>query len=196
MTSRSTRRTTEEARRIILEVATALLANKSYELPGLERLAEQAGVHKMTIYRAFGSREGLARACAEWLCKQEAALWTQTVKNCLDATGCRIRVLFTIVADRLLRETPTECRLHMLAPHFGDASDDVCSTLEERRRNLYDLLLELTKISAAKESTALADALYLVWEGAVVPIRSEAERVRLARNLPVVVDRLLKAYSI
>ncbi|ANB75602.1 hypothetical protein AYM40_24985 [Paraburkholderia phytofirmans OLGA172] len=84
----------------------------------------------------------------------------------------------------------------MLAPHFGDASDDVCSTLEERRRNLYDLLLELTKISAAKESTALADALYLVWEGAVVPIRSEAERVRLARNLPVVVDRLLKAYSI
>ena len=48
----------------------------------MERLAEEAGVHKMTIYRIFGSQAELGRACAASLREREDIAWRETAGRC------------------------------------------------------------------------------------------------------------------
>lgn len=184
----------EEARQVILEAAAAILAEESYDLPSLERVAETAGVHKMTIFRAFGSREGLANACAVWLCDQELASWRQIVEQCQGASGCKIRALFDILAQQLLDGTQIGCRLHRLATHFDDSSQAIQLALDARRRELRTLFLQLAQEAAVEEPDVLAEALCLLWDGATVPLRSRSESREVALVLPSAVSRLIGSH--
>jgi TetR/AcrR family transcriptional regulator, repressor for neighboring sulfatase len=56
------RRTPEEARRLILDVAQARLARTGPEGLRLQEIAAEAGISHPTILHHFGSREGLVRA--------------------------------------------------------------------------------------------------------------------------------------
>jgi TetR/AcrR family transcriptional regulator, repressor for neighboring sulfatase len=56
------RRTPEEARRLILEVAQARIARTGPEGLRLQDIAAEAGISHPTILHHFGSREGLVRA--------------------------------------------------------------------------------------------------------------------------------------
>ena len=56
------RRTPEEARRLILETAQALIASTGPEGLRLQDIAAAAGISHPLILHHFGSREGLVRA--------------------------------------------------------------------------------------------------------------------------------------
>jgi len=51
-----------ETRRLILKCANALFHEKGYATTTLEDIAERAAVHKQTVLRYFGSKEGIALA--------------------------------------------------------------------------------------------------------------------------------------
>src|SRR6201981_1464702 len=60
--SKRRRRTPEEARRLILETAQALIASTGPEGLRLQDIAAAAGISHPLILHHFGSREGLVRA--------------------------------------------------------------------------------------------------------------------------------------
>src|ERR1700730_8854724 len=59
------RRTPEEARRLILETAQALIASTGPEGLRLQDIAAAAGISHSLILHHFGSREGLVRALTQ-----------------------------------------------------------------------------------------------------------------------------------
>src|SRR5256886_9207655 len=59
------RRTPEEARRLILETAQALIARAGPEGLRLQEIAAAAGISHPLILHHFGSREGLVRALVQ-----------------------------------------------------------------------------------------------------------------------------------
>ncbi|WP_367303930.1 TetR/AcrR family transcriptional regulator [Burkholderia multivorans] len=193
---RAPKRSTDIVRRLILEAAITLLRSAAVELPSLERVAAYAGVHKMTIYRAFGSREKLTTACVEWLCENELELWKQTVERCRVASGNRLRELFVALAIRIGHDAYTGCQLQKLALQSGDTSHFIQCAVEAYRRELHAFVCNLAKESGVVESERLADALCLVWEGASSPLRSRDERQRLAVSLVSIADRLIASHSV
>ena len=52
----------KETRRLILKCANALFHERGYAAATLEDIADRAGVHKQTVPRYFGSKEGIALA--------------------------------------------------------------------------------------------------------------------------------------
>ncbi len=52
----------KETRKLILKCANALFHEKGYAAATLEDIADRAGVHKQTVLRYFGSKEGIAMA--------------------------------------------------------------------------------------------------------------------------------------
>jgi AcrR family transcriptional regulator len=52
----------KETRRLILKCANALFHERGYAATTLEDIADRAGVHKQTVLRYFGSKEGIALA--------------------------------------------------------------------------------------------------------------------------------------
>lgn len=52
----------KETRRLILKCANALFHERGYGATTLEDIADRAGVHKQTVLRYFGSKEGIALA--------------------------------------------------------------------------------------------------------------------------------------
>src|SRR6266576_7137425 len=59
------RRTPEEARRLILDTAQALIARAGPEGLRLQEIAAAAGISHPLILHHFGSREGLVRALVQ-----------------------------------------------------------------------------------------------------------------------------------
>jgi AcrR family transcriptional regulator len=51
-----------DTRRLILKCANKLFHSRGYAATTLEEIAEKAGVHKQTVLRYFGSKEGIALA--------------------------------------------------------------------------------------------------------------------------------------
>jgi AcrR family transcriptional regulator len=55
----------EVRRRQIVELAEELFAERGYAGASMDELARRAGVTKPVVYEAFGSKDGLFRACVE-----------------------------------------------------------------------------------------------------------------------------------
>lgn len=58
----------EEKRRAIYEAASVLFLDSGYDNVSMDRVAEQAGVSKQTVYSYFSSKEALFCACIEEKC--------------------------------------------------------------------------------------------------------------------------------
>jgi AcrR family transcriptional regulator len=168
-----------------------MVSGDSGEFPSLERLAEEAGVHKMTIYRIFGSQAELARACAASLREREDIAWRETAERCRNSTGCQVRALFRILTEQLRDDPRPGQQLDLIASRLGEASDMIREAVDARRQAVRELLLECLKGRSGYDSDALADVLLLLWVGASVPSRSEEERNQLVEALPAIVDRIM-----
>jgi AcrR family transcriptional regulator len=190
---RSPRRSAVEARQLLLDVAMEMISADLGEFPSLERLAAEAGVHKMTIYRIFVSQSELARACAVSLRERNHIVWRQTAERCRNTQGCKVRALFRILSEELRSAPPPGHRLAFLTSRLEEGADMIREAVEARSRALRTFLLECLQERSGYDSIALVDELVLLWEGASIPSRSHEERHQLAKTLPAIIDRVMDA---
>ncbi|WP_369065067.1 TetR/AcrR family transcriptional regulator [Burkholderia gladioli] len=70
-------RRAEDSRAAILQAVVDLVERDGGEPVHVDRIAERAGLHKMAIYRIFGSRAALLDEVAGRLCDGERARWDE-----------------------------------------------------------------------------------------------------------------------
>lgn len=125
----------EEAHRAALDTTVALLLEAGVEGVTLEEVASRSGVAKSTLYRHFGSREGLIAKAARCCVIEHPTPDTGSLADDL-------RYLFGRFTD-----TPEETRLTQLLPLLIDAAKrdpDISAIVEavfaERKRPLRTVL--------------------------------------------------------
>jgi AcrR family transcriptional regulator len=160
-----------KAREAILESAVALAGSEGIESVSLTRLAKHAGLHKMAIYRAFGSREALLEACVGQLCQRERNRW-DAVASSIDQVSCLgqddrvVKVMASLVAERLHTSPMKALAMHAVGP-----GHPFCVALREHERAFRALLLKLAVSVSVLNPEALADTLTLVCGGvALIPL--------------------------
>src|SRR6266568_5794050 len=158
------------ARKRIFDTASELFYLKGIRAVGVETIAAEADTTKMSLYRNFPSKDQLV---AEWLREHDASFW-QT----WDAMASRypkdprrqIKAAFALLAKHVSDPSARGCPMANAAVEITEKDHPARKVIETHKAKLRGRLAALCEQAGAREPALLADALFLLMEGAQVSI--------------------------
>ncbi|EME70728.1 transcriptional regulator [Paramagnetospirillum caucaseum] len=154
------------ARDRILAAANDLFYREGIRAIGIDTVIERAGVAKMSLYRAFPSKDDLIAAFLEMRDRMYWEWWDSVVARHPGEPRRQLRALFEAVAKRTSGPQYRGCPFVNMSVEFPDHAHPgrhvVASHMEELRRRL-SVLVEGLGVAQPKP---LTDQLMLLLEGA------------------------------
>ena len=179
------------ARDRLLSAADELFYAEGVHVVGVDRIVERAGVTKASLYSTFGSKEELVRAYLEHHMRRRQ----ERIARILAANQTpreRILGVFAEVEELLAGSAFRGCRFISAAAEArrGDASEVVAA---KYRAWLLSLFAELAEAAGASDPKQLGRRLLLLYDGAAVAARMDADRDAAAGAMHSAVAALLEA---
>ncbi|MGH2601711.1 MAG: TetR/AcrR family transcriptional regulator [Dehalococcoidia bacterium] len=147
-----------ETRRHVLDVAARLFYADGIRAVGIDRLAQEAQVTTATLYRLFGSKEGLVaaylrRADQEWFDWLEQAVAAGGLAQFFDELDARTRepCYRGCAFSMALAEYPSDSEIHSVAV--------------EHKRRVRARLREMVAAASCADPEVTAEQLMLVMDG-------------------------------
>jgi AcrR family transcriptional regulator len=177
----------------VFEVASDLFYRESIRAVGVDTIVKQAGVAKISLYRNFDSKDDLIVAYLE---NRNADYW-RNVDQILATKGsdprAQLRALIDYVGGRTTTPGYRGCPFINYASEFPDASHPGHQVVDENKREMRRRLVNLTKTIGALRPAQLADALFLLIEGAYASSQTLGGRSGPAANLFWAAEALIQA---
>lgn len=179
------------ARERLLAAADALFYAEGVHVVGVDRIVEQAGVTKASLYHTFGSKDELVRAYLERHFQTRQA----SIARILAAHATprdRLLGVFAEIEKALAGSEFRGCRFISASAEArpGDASEVVA---EEYRSWLRSLFTDLAKQAGAGDARQLGRQLALLYDGGAVAARMDRDRRGAAFAIRSAVVALLDA---
>ncbi|MEM8868387.1 MAG: TetR/AcrR family transcriptional regulator [Verrucomicrobiota bacterium] len=156
----------------ILENANRLFELQGFKGTGVDQIAAESGVTKRTLYKHFGSKEGLIRAVLEAhetsmmeRFRQDLAASRMTAKE-------RILLCFDLYRDWFEHTNFTGCIFIKTLNEFANCTPALNQQAQGAKWALRELILEQTKSTRATEPEQLADQIQLLLEGSIILAQS------------------------
>ena len=150
----------------LFDVAAELFYKASIRSVGVETIVKQAGVSKITLYRNYDSKDALIVAYLE---DRNETYW-RTLEQLLDQQEGDPRAQLTALIDHIVDRTTTPgyrgCPFINYAAEFPDPSHPGHGIASANKQKMRDRLAGLVKAIGIRDAARLADALFLVIEGA------------------------------
>jgi AcrR family transcriptional regulator len=162
------------ARDRLLAAADELFYSEGVHVVGVDRIVERAGVTKASLYNTFGSKEELVRAyLGQHMRRRKERIARILAAN--DTPRKRILGIFAEVEELLAGSKFRGCRFIMATAEArpGDASEVVA---EEYRSWLRSVFTDLADEAGASDALQLGRRLLLLYDGAAVAARMDADR--------------------
>lgn len=153
---------------LILEVACEQFFRQGIRAVGVDEVVTRAGFTKPSLYRAYGSKEGLIAA---YLKVREAALWTSldeaAALHPLDARA-QLTAWLGFIATEAARPGARGCALSNAAVEFPEADHPARLAVETAKTELRRRLRDLARQAGAQDADRTGDGLLLLAEGAML----------------------------
>lgn len=157
----------EDVRRRLLETASRLFYENGIGATGIDRILAESGVAKMTLYKAFGSKEALV---LEYL-HQRYVGFVPSVREAVTARASdprkRLLAIFDVLGDWFRQPDFRGCPLLNAAIEFSDASHPARDLVERMTGELRDYFCELAAEAGFKDPRAVGEQLCILAHGAV-----------------------------
>lgn len=176
----------------VFEVAADLFYQQSIRAVGVDTIVKRAGVAKISLYRNFASKDDLIVAYLE---NRNADYWRGIDRLlALKRTDPRaqLRALIGHIAGRATMPGYRGCPFINYASEFPDAAHPGHRIVDQNKREMRRRLLDLTKAIGARRPAQLADALFLLIEGAYASSQTLGGRNGPAANLLWAADTLIE----
>jgi AcrR family transcriptional regulator len=159
------------ARERLLAAANELFYNEGVHTVGIDRVIEQAGVAKASLYNTFGSKDELVRAYLETRHASVAEVVTQAVER-HDTPRERLLAVFEGQGDLFAQPGYRGCAFSRASAesHPGDLVEQAAETY---RRWVRALLTELAAQTGVPEPEILARQLHLLYDGSGTSARMD-----------------------
>jgi AcrR family transcriptional regulator len=159
------------ARERLLAAADELFYDEGVHTVGIDRVIEQAGVAKASLYNTFGSKEALIHAYLEGRHAKVAARITDYIER-YDTP--RERLLGVFEAQGLFFAEPTfrGCAF-VSACAEAHSGDQIEQASDAYRGWIRQLLTDLAEQAGAADPAALARQLHLVYDGGSLSARMD-----------------------
>jgi len=179
----------------VFEVAADLFYRESIRSVGVETIVQQAGVSKISLYRNFESKDALIVA---YLQNRNAEYW-RNLDRMLSAKSdnprAQLHTMVDYVAGRATRPGYRGCPFINFAAEFPDASHPGHRIVAENKREMRQRLTGLSKAIGAHRPAQLADALFLMIEGAYASSQTLGGRHGPAAALSAAADSLIEFHA-
>ena len=161
-------------RRRLLAVADRLFYEEGVHVVGIDRLIEEAGVAKASLYTHFGSKDGLVRAYLEEHLEAHREHVAQVLAR-YDSPRERLLGIFDDVRDALAGSAFRGCRF-ICASAEARAGESSAALTEEYRTWLRTLFTGLARSAGARDPKRLGRQLALLYDGTAVAARLDKDR--------------------
>jgi AcrR family transcriptional regulator len=179
----------------VFETAADLFYKESIRAVGVDTIVKQAGVAKISLYRSFESKDDLIVAYLE---HRNAAYWhhlDRILASKRNDPRAQLRALIGHVAGRATTPGYRGCPFINYACEFPDASHPGHRIVAANKREMLRRLVNLTKAIGAPRPAQLADALFLLIEGAYASSQTLGGRNGPAANLLWAADTLIERHA-
>jgi AcrR family transcriptional regulator len=153
---------------LILEVACEQFYRQGVRAVGVDEVVTRAGFTKPSLYRAFGSKEGLIAA---YLKVQEQALWRsldEAAGLCPLDPRAQLRAWLSGVAAAAAEPGARGCALSNAAVEFPEKDHPARTAAEAAKAELRLRLRALAGKAGASDPDQAGDSLLLLVEGALI----------------------------
>src|SRR5262252_7234549 len=150
----------------IFNAACDLFYRKGIRAVGGEALAEEAHATKMTLYRAYSSKDELV---AQYLRRESDRVWRHWDERLAQYAGNprkQLSVVFSELGSNIGDPNSRGCAMANAAVELTDPDHPGRKIIEEHKMEVRSRLLRLCSEIGARDPLALADGLFLLMEGA------------------------------
>lgn len=155
----------EATRRRILQTSERIFSQEGINAIGIADIAQRAGASKATIYKNFGSKEGLVEATLAYRSEQVHRWLDEGTAHLADGRQ-RILAAFDLLLDWYAQEDFRGCAMVSAAAEKR-VSDPLVTGLARRHLQAYrDFLNQCLSNAGIKNPQQLADRLLILIEGA------------------------------
>ncbi len=175
----------------VFEVAADLVYRQGIRAVGVETIVAQAGVAKISLYRGFKSKDDLIVA---YLDDRNAGYWRHVDGIIAEHQGdprAQLRAMITYVSDRATTRGYRGCPFINYAAEFPDAQHPGHAVVSANKREMRRRLNVLAEAIGVPHPPQLAEAIFLLIEGAYASSQTLGGRSGPARTLQWAVDVLI-----
>jgi AcrR family transcriptional regulator len=166
----SARRPAAETREHVLAVAHDLFYADGIRQTGVDRVVAAAGIGPTTLYRLFGSKDGLVTAYVE----REAAGYRQWLSEVIKDRTPRdgLRAFMRGVADQIEGSHCRGCPFQIALSELPDPAHPAHRAAVSLKRHVRDTLRDLAARAGVPDPETIGDQLMLFAEGSYAAARS------------------------
>jgi len=176
----------------ILDTAIKLFCEEGIHATGVDRIIEQSGVSRMTLYNRFGSKQGLVRAALE----REGETWRAWFMDELQHTGetayDRLLGTFDVMEKWFAQQDFFGCAfINAVAEHHKSDPMIIQLTMDHKMKVLNELAA-LAREAGVHDGDHLAHQFGILMDGAIIA-SLVTEKPEIARDTKVMAACLLDA---
>jgi AcrR family transcriptional regulator len=166
------RRSSDETREHVLEVAHRLFYWQGVHATGIDKIAADAAVAPTTLYRLFGSKDDLIAAYVEANAEGYRAWFTESTRPELGSPRDRILSLFDGLHDQVQPENCRGCPFLMTMAEYPAREHPAVRAAVELKSWVRDRFHALSVELEARDPAELGDRLALVFEGVYASVQA------------------------
>jgi AcrR family transcriptional regulator len=152
----------------LIETAERLFNEHGYHATGIDRILAEAGVAKMTLYNHFRSKDELILAVLRRRDETFRNRLVRAVERAADTPRERLLAIFDVLREWFRSKEFHGCMFINASAEYGAPDSAIRAASCEHKRLLTNYVEELAREAGAAEPAALAEALMLLIEGAIV----------------------------
>ncbi|MEM8713701.1 MAG: TetR/AcrR family transcriptional regulator [Planctomycetota bacterium] len=145
----------------LIETALGLFCTHGIHAVGIDRIIEEAGVAKATLYKHFASKDDLVIAVLE----QMDQLAVEKTRDAAQAASGGPVESFASLARMTARGSRHGCIFVLAAQEFPSADHPVHRSSREHKRKMRQLYAELAEVAGATDPAGAAVKAQLILDG-------------------------------
>lgn len=157
-----------DPRQRLLDAATELFCRKGINAIGVDTIVAKAGVAKSTLYKLFGSKEGLVEA----VLRAEGEAWRDWFTKAVSQAGpdprARLDAIFPALAQWFRQKRFYGCPFINAVAEHDKASDRVRKLAIEHKQQVLSFIRALGIEAGARDPDRLTHEIALLMDGAIV----------------------------
>lgn len=154
----------------LFQTAARLFYRSGYRATGVDTIAAESGIGKMTLYRHYPSKDDLIVA---YLRDSDQEFWSKFEQITAPAVGPRAKLVayFSALQEYVLTPACYGCPFLNVATEYPDSEHSGHHVAIEHKQRVRGRFRQLADEAGAREPEALADALFLLMDGAYMASR-------------------------
>ncbi len=152
----------------LVQKAFAIFYRNGFQATGMDRLAVETGISKTSMYKHFRTKEELILAALRLRDEQFRNFRARRLETLADTPRGQLLAIFDLLGEWFRQDGFRGCMFIKASAEYQEPDHPIHAQSAEHKRLLFVSVRELAQEAGAPDPAALARALMLLEEGAIV----------------------------